>query len=550
MAFISVNDLIKAASVLGTEKIPVSKTQYIDIDQIVAYAETSALDLHYIKVDGTNSILSQLKFNTEDELVSAILSGELRWDLNAGTLSVGLPDGGSLQIGKEVFDYYVNVDTIPLTEGMVVSIKQVAGNRKAIKRTDPAIKSDALNVVGVVTVPSIAVNGTGRITKIGEVSPIDTSAYTENDTLYVSHTTIGTLTKNTPPAGFYTIKVGSVVVSTHNGTIDVRIDTIPMLGDLSDVTNNATEGQPLTKQTDGTWKGSNTIKVNTITPPVGTLSVNGNLQAVDVQVNTLGAESASVVGDISVGNKLQTFEIESTTGYNITDKTNNDIILARGDTISIPTLKTGIYQLYNPTNNTQVVLEINAAGQVLINGDIIQNGSAYETHAENINTPQEVITLRSGATTGLGVGELAGFVIKLYDGVNDGQIVIDNTGTLRIGDVGDLQPVTTREESPVDTSPTFWNSTTKRIETIPLTETKSTISDADRLYLTDSDDNNKPKSISGSDFKDHITDEVSKEFLFFISEDDISITVGIGDAVLISESTEGYPSIVIESKSV
>ena len=33
-------------------------------------------------------------------------------------------------------------------------------------------------------------------------------------------------------------------------------------------------------------------------------------------------------------------------------------------------------------------------------------------------------------TTGMPIGDLAGFIIKLYDGINDGMIVIDNAGVL------------------------------------------------------------------------------------------------------------------------
>lgn len=86
-------------------------------------------------------------------------------------------------------------------------------------------------------------------------------------------------------------------------------------------------------------------------------------------------------------------------------------------------------------------------GDLTVNGDIIQNGAAYETHAEHIYTADDYIIMRDGAISALSAGDYSGFQVKLYDGVNDGRLVIDNSGTARVGDVGDEQPLMTRDES-------------------------------------------------------------------------------------------------------
>lgn len=86
-------------------------------------------------------------------------------------------------------------------------------------------------------------------------------------------------------------------------------------------------------------------------------------------------------------------------------------------------------------------------GTLTVNGDIIQNGAAYETHAEQIYTRDDYIIMRDGAIAALAPGDYAGFQVKLYDGVNDGRLVIDNSGIARVGDVGDEQPLLTREEA-------------------------------------------------------------------------------------------------------
>ena len=90
---------------------------------------------------------------------------------------------------------------------------------------------------------------------------------------------------------------------------------------------------------------------------------------------------------------------------------------------------------------------LNMSGDLNIAGDIIQQGAAYETHAEKIYTTNDYIYMRDGAVGGLAAGSYAGFEVIKYDGTNDGRLVIDNTGTARVGDVGSEQPLLTREES-------------------------------------------------------------------------------------------------------
>ena len=100
------------------------------------------------------------------------------------------------------------------------------------------------------------------------------------------------------------------------------------------------------------------------------------------------------------------------------------------------------YQLYQPDGNNPFVYTDNG-GVLHIDGGIVQNGSTYETHAEKVYTTNDYIILRDGAVAGLSGGSFAGFEAKLYDGVNDGRLVFDNTGTARVGDIGSEQPLAT-----------------------------------------------------------------------------------------------------------
>ena len=143
---------------------------------------------------------------------------------------------------------------------------------------------------------------------------------------------------------------------------------------------------------------------------------------------------------------------------------NGDFILEAGNGIGITEVQYGlrIDNLTDPDSliaGTNIVLtqiggqleiavseDINI-GNLNVAGDIIQQGSAYETHAEQIYTTDDYIIMRDNAVGGLASGSYSGFQVKLYDGTNDGRLVIDNTGTARVGDVGDEQPLLKRDES-------------------------------------------------------------------------------------------------------
>lgn len=76
----------------------------------------------------------------------------------------------------------------------------------------------------------------------------------------------------------------------------------------------------------------------------------------------------------------------------------------------------------------------------------------------SLGSSEDCLELRNGATTGLDDTTCAGFIIRNYDGITDGVIEIDNTGTLKIGDLGDAQPVLTRSAATdmKENAPLLW----------------------------------------------------------------------------------------------
>lgn len=85
-------------------------------------------------------------------------------------------------------------------------------------------------------------------------------------------------------------------------------------------------------------------------------------------------------------------------------------------------------------------------GKIVADCDIIQNGAAYETHAEQVFSRNDYIVMRDDAIAGLAPGTYSGLHVKKYNGVDDARLVVDNEGIARVGDVSDEQPLLTRDE--------------------------------------------------------------------------------------------------------
>ena len=98
----------------------------------------------------------------------------------------------------------------------------------------------------------------------------------------------------------------------------------------------------------------------------------------------------------------------------------------------------------NTNNNFSTSQTIN--GTLTINGNIVQNGEQYETHAEQVFTKDDEIITRDGAVGGLPEGQYTGIRAKKYDGTNDGRLGFNAKGEARVGDIGDEQPLLTRDE--------------------------------------------------------------------------------------------------------
>lgn len=146
-------------------------------------------------------------------------TGRLNWLPESRTLSLNM--GATIQrIGQEVFELITNDGTSNFSRGDVVGIDPIT------RRTVPFIADGSMpaeNIIGVAA-QSIAVNGVGFVTILGDVPGLDTSAWVNGDALYASASSAGALTKVRPASPNLVIPVARVIVSASGsgGKIAVR----------------------------------------------------------------------------------------------------------------------------------------------------------------------------------------------------------------------------------------------------------------------------------------------------------------------------------------
>ena len=210
---------------------------------------------------------------------------------------------------------------------------------------------------------------------------------------------------------------------------DVSVDgEITATGDVTDGAGN--------KLSEVSSSVANILNGTTIVPKAGTAV------AADYATSARSATNATYLGSgsASAGSNLKPIKIVNGQAVAVA----NDLVdVSSAQTITGKKTMMADVDIGAVGNGKNV----NMVGDLTIRGNITQNGSAYETHAEKIYTTKDYIYLREGATGALSPGDYTGMEAEKYDGTNNGRLVFDSSGTARVGDVGDEQPLMTRDES-------------------------------------------------------------------------------------------------------
>jgi hypothetical protein len=195
-------------------------------------------------------------FDTTPE-TSLSAAGQIGWDGDSGTLQIRLAGNNvTLQVGQEENIYARNAQNATISDGQVVYVSGSNGQKLNVKLAKADSLTTSRATVGVVTETILNTNQ-GFVTTRGLIHDLNTNAWNEGDSLYLSGTTAGALTNVPPTAGMHVVRVGYVVTKSSTvGVIYVDVQHGAGLDDADDVViTSPTDGQALTYEAStGLWK--------------------------------------------------------------------------------------------------------------------------------------------------------------------------------------------------------------------------------------------------------------------------------------------------------
>jgi len=234
-----------------------NKTESIDTFVNIS-GDTMTGDLN-MSANNINNI-SDIYFNLENCVTDGTSEGRVCWDSDKKTLSIDSGLGTVLQVGQEQTHSVKNKAGQTIYNGQVTYISGSSGEMETVDLAD-ASNDSRMHNLGMVTQSSCNNNALCQITTIGLVHDIDTSAFSEGDSLYLTADGSGNITTTPPNFPNYNIHLGTVTRD-HSTTGMVafypEIDwgdgvTIHSLGVLTNITvlGNITASNYF-----GAWNGS------------------------------------------------------------------------------------------------------------------------------------------------------------------------------------------------------------------------------------------------------------------------------------------------------
>jgi len=157
---------------------------------------------------------------------------------------------------RTLFSTVRNETGATLTAGTVVYISGAAGNKALVTKAQANTEASSSRTFAVIAT-AISNNQNGTAIVAGELGKLDTTAFAEGATLYLSPTTAGTFTTTKPTAPNHIVYIGTVTrVHANQGTIEVRIQNGSELDEMADVlfTSKANNDLLVYESSSSLWK--------------------------------------------------------------------------------------------------------------------------------------------------------------------------------------------------------------------------------------------------------------------------------------------------------
>jgi hypothetical protein len=250
---------------------------------------------------GNSFVGNNVQFNTALTPITAA-TGQMFWDTGEHTVSLGMENGVTQQIGLEQY-MYIKADAA-IADGQVVMFAGANGNNLlGVPADTTAVGFKPEYIMGIAT-QDIARNGFGYVTTFGLVHGLTTNTYTVGDILWVDNAVPGGLTNIQPADPNFQIQMAAVTkTSAGDGHIMVRPS---MFYDINRITNvnttSPTNGQALV------YDGANSVWINgsvgsATTAATVTDAAQPNITSVGTLTGVTSTGNISTTGNV-VGNYI------------------------------------------------------------------------------------------------------------------------------------------------------------------------------------------------------------------------------------------------------
>jgi len=259
------------------------------------------------------------------------LAGRMTWNNTDGTLNLGMKGGNvTLQIGQEQLIRITNNTGVTFTSPQVVRLSGSQGQRLTVALAQANTESASRNTFAIIT-EDVPHNTEGFATVSGLVRDVNTSAFLEGDSLYLSATVLGGLTSVKPISPLHAVHVGWCIRSHVTlGSIFVDVENGYELDELHDVlVSNLVNNDVLTWDTAANvWKNTQ-IGVKASVLPTVTKTANYTVTNSDYTIRVNGTSEITITLPSATTNTGKIFivkKVDSTQFKVIVNTTSSQLI--------------------------------------------------------------------------------------------------------------------------------------------------------------------------------------------------------------------------------
>ena len=206
------------------------------------------------------------------------------------------------------------------------------------------------------------------------------------------------------------------------------------------------------------------------------LSLTQDTNTVDLRANNVSVLNATdttqrfgASGDtnLTLNTSADTFTLSAGANTQISGGLTSLTMGVAGDT-TIALDQTADQVTITAGGESQILVEttgVSVYEDLTVTGNLYVDGTTWVVHNQEVTTSDNLIVINYGE---VGPGVTAGFAgLEVDRGtLTDYRFIFDeNTDTFRIGEIGALQAVATREDSPVDMTVPWWDDTNKQFKT-------------------------------------------------------------------------------------